>query len=83
MIAYSNAEEEFAQAACLLSRAARILDKIAKKDPAIWKTFEARFAEAGAERIEEIADECDLVSLLVAQDSGKVRNVARLQVISI
>jgi hypothetical protein len=61
-------EDEFARAADLLSQVARILDQIAEKDRPVWSKFEARLCAAGAAHIEDIAAECDLVSLLVAQD---------------
>jgi hypothetical protein len=70
MTPYSNPEEEFSHATYLLSQVKQTLDRIALRDPAIWARFEARLKEAGADRIDAIASECDLVSLLVAHDAG-------------
>jgi hypothetical protein len=70
MLAYSTPEEEFSHAVYLLSQVKKTLDQIALHDPAIWGRFMNRLNEAGADRLDAIAFECDLVSLLVAQDAG-------------
>ena len=67
MLTYSNPMEEFSHAAYLIKQAAQVLDRIAKTDREAWAKFEARLCDAGADRLELIAAECDLVSHLIEQ----------------
>jgi hypothetical protein len=70
MLAYSTPEEEFSHAVYLLSQVKKTLSRIAFKDLDIWAVFSDRLIEAGVNRLDAIASECDLVSLLVAHDAG-------------
>jgi hypothetical protein len=70
MTPYSTPEEEFSHAVYLLGQVEQTLDRIAQRDPAIWNKFARRLNEAGSGIIENLAAECDLVSLLVSQDAG-------------
>jgi hypothetical protein len=54
--------EDFSLVAKYLRDAAKLLDRIASQDPDVWVRFEARLADAGAERLELVRDECDLIS---------------------
>jgi hypothetical protein len=62
MLTYPNPAEELSHVAYLLGQAGRHLDRIAKNDPALWAMFEGRLSEAGVEKIEMIAKECDLIA---------------------
>jgi hypothetical protein len=79
MLAYSTPEEEFSHAVYLLGQVEQTLDRIAQRDPGIWDKFARRLNEAGAGSIENLAAECDLVSLLIASDAGRIRGVSFLQ----
>jgi hypothetical protein len=72
MLSYSTPEEEFSHAAYLLGQVRDTLEGIVQKDPTIWARFHARMVAAGVDYIGVIADECDLVSLLISQDAGTV-----------
>jgi hypothetical protein len=76
MLAYSTPEEEFSHCVYLLGQVEQTLNRIAQRDPAIWDRFARRLNEAGAGSVENLAAECDLVSLLIAQDAGGIRGVS-------
>lgn len=59
---------EFQGAAHHIRTAAKILDRIATQDPDAWARFEARLSDAGAERLELVRDECDLIAALLDQE---------------
>jgi hypothetical protein len=59
---------EFQGAAHHIRTAAKILDRIASQDPDVWARFEARLADAGAERLELVRDECDLIGGILNQE---------------
>lgn len=49
------------EAAQLIRRAAKLLDDEAWAHPITWRRFEDRLSDAGADRLEEIANEIELV----------------------
>jgi prephenate dehydrogenase len=76
MTPYSTPEEEFSHAVYLLSQVKQTLSRIAFKDPDMWDKFARRLNEAGAGIIENLAAECDLISLLITQDAGGILGVS-------
>jgi hypothetical protein len=58
------------EAAQLIRRAAALLDQEAAAHPVTWRRFETRLNDAGADRLEEIAIEIEVVAM--AQESARL-----------
>ena len=58
------------EAADLIRRAAKLLDREASKHPITWRRFEVRLNDAGADKLEDIAIELEITAAL--QESARL-----------
>lgn len=58
------------EAAELIRRAAKLLDKEATAHPFTWRRFETRLNDAGADKLEDIAIELEITAAL--QESARL-----------
>jgi hypothetical protein len=68
-------QDHISAAAELIRKAAKLLDKAAKADPAKWNKFEPRFCDAGSDKLELIADECELIAGII-EHGAAVHSIA-------